>query len=472
MRSLNLGFLTYLCFNFSFYSYAQITFQKTFGGFLDDYGFEVQQTTDGGYIIAGYTTNSGAGHDLYLIKTNPFGESIWIMTIGGLYYEEAHSVKQTLDGGYIITGVNILPPHGAVYLVKTDASGDTVWTKAYRGGGGSSVGEEVIQTADSGYVIVGTKSTDVYLMKTNQNGEILWTKNFGGSDWDASGRSVQQTFDGGYIIAGSKFVIANNNNDIYIIKTNAIGDTLWTKTFGGNGEDAAWSAKQASNSGYIVTGFITANGQTVSDIYLFKTNSDGDTLWTKTFISPGDNVGYSVQQTTDGGYIVVCRKAYDVHLIKTNGNGDVLWTRTFDDNGLSVGFCVQQTIDSGYVITGATWDPVYNYFDVLLIKTDDLGIVTQTSAEEFTSTSFILYQNYPNPFNPVTQIDYNISNTSYVVLRVYDIMGQLITTLVDGLQSEGQYEVQWQAKDLPSGIYLYRLEAGGFSETKKLLLLK
>ncbi len=119
------------------------------------------------------------------------------------------------------------------------------------------------------------------------------------------------------------------------------------------------------------------------------------------------------------------------HLIKTTGNGDVLWTKTYNDNGPSAGFYVQQTSDSGYVITGATWDPVYNYFDILLIKTNDLGMATQTSDEEFPSTSFKLFQNYPNPFNPTTHIKYTIPRTSYVVLRIYDIMGQLITTLVN-----------------------------------------
>ena len=363
--------------NIPFFGIGQ-GWEKTFGGTGDDYGYSVQQTTDGGYIITGTTESFGnGGSDVYLIKTDVNGDSLWTKTFGGIDSDRGHSIQQTTDGGYIITGSTTSFGNGGfdVYLIKTDGSGNEQWTKTFGGTNGDE-GFSVQQTTGGGYIITGYTvsflgSRDVYLIKTDGNGDSLWTKTFGGTDHTVGGRSVQQTTDGGFIITGHKNFI------VYLMKTDGNGDSLWTKTFGGIG-DWGFSVQQTTDGGYIITGNITSFGNGGSDVYLIKTDGNGDSLWTKTFGGTDHTVGgRSVQQTTDGGFIITGHKNFIVYLMKTDGNGDSLWTKTFGGIG-DWGFSVQQTTDGGYIITGDTESFGNGYKDVYLIKTDGNGNITST----------------------------------------------------------------------------------------------
>jgi len=186
---------------------AQTGWWRTYGGTSTEWGYSAQQTSDGGYIVAGSTGSFGAGYrDVYLIKTNASGDTLWTRTYGGTDDDEGHSVQQTSDGGYVIAGETwSFGAGGDVYLVKTNASGDTLWTRTY-GGTSSDDGFSARQTSDGGYVIAGQTMSfgagvDVYLIKTNASGDTLWTRTCGGTNYDC-GYWAQQTSDGGYVIAG------------------------------------------------------------------------------------------------------------------------------------------------------------------------------------------------------------------------------------------------------------------------------
>ena len=256
---------------------------------------------------------------------------------------------------------------------------DTLWTKTY-GGGGGDYGRSVQQTIDGGYIITGLTtsfgagSEDVWLIKTNSDGDTLWTKTFGGSgnEW---GSSIQQTTDEGYIISGTTSSFGAGGFDVWLIKTNASGDTLWTKTFEGDDFDFGYSVRQTTDEGYIISGTTSSFGAGDNDVWLIKTNSDGDTLWTKTFGGSGNEWGSSIQQTTDEGYIISGTTSsfgaggFDVWLIKTNADGDTLWTKTFGEGGVDNGYSVQQTMDEGYIISGLKTSFGSGDYDVWLIKT-------------------------------------------------------------------------------------------------------
>ena len=468
-------------------AHAQITFKKTFGGVSEDVGYYVVQTNDGGYIISGWTASVGTDSAVYLLKTDQNGNETWTKTLDGIGADVSLCVQQTSDGGYILTGWTVSSGISAdVYLIKTDENGDTTWTRTY-GGITSDKGRAVQQTSDGGYIIAGETFLGVYLIKTDVLGVVAWEKTFGGLLFDF-GYDVQQTTDGGYIVTGYTQELTGFYN-VYLIKTDANGDSAWTKSYGGATFDYGLSVDQTSDGGYIITGNTDSFGAGAEDVYLIKTDANGDTVWTKTFGGPDSDVGYSVRQTIDGGYIIggltgsSATMDFDVYLIKTDAGGNETWSRTFGGAGNEQCYTVQQTSDGGYILSGQASSFGAGDADAYLIKTDASGLTdVNTEYNAKIPESYSLAQNYPNPFNPSTSIEYSIPEESFVELIVYDVLGNEIATLVSEEKPVGNYEVnlsaiggsafEGNASSLPSGIYFYKLQARDFVETKKMVLLR
>jgi hypothetical protein len=352
---------------------------KTFGGSNDDWGSSVQQTSDGGFILVGYTASFGAGGpDVWLIKTDADGNKLWDRTFGGGGLDEGRSVQQTSDGGFIIVGYTASFGAGDVWLIKTDADGNKLWDRTF-GGGNLDEGLSVQQTSDGGFIIVGYTASfgagwaDVWLIKTDADGNKLWDRTFGGSDWD-EGWSVQQTSDGGFIIVGYTVSFGAEWADVWLIKTDANGNKQWDRTFGGRYSDGGRSVQQTSDGGFILVGDTWSFGAGEADVWLIKTDANGNKQWDRTFGGSENDLGYSVQQTSDGGFIIVGATASfgaggpDVWLIKTDANGNKQWDRTFGGRYSDGGRSVQQTSDGGFIIVGATRSVGAGDYDVLLIK--------------------------------------------------------------------------------------------------------
>jgi len=377
--------------------FSQITFQKIYGGVLNSQGSCVRQTNDGGYIIVGNTASYGAGNkDVYLIKTNNYGDTLWSKTYGGINGDEGSEVQQTTDGGYIIVGVTASFGAGGndVYLIKTDSIGDTLWSKTY-GNTFYDAGTSIKQTTDGGYIIIGytLNSSNYYshviIIKTNSIGDTMFTKILHVNNFDA-GNSIEQTIDGGYIIVG--YTGDNPPEHVYLIKLKPDMDTAWTKIYSGANMDFGNSVQQTTDGGYIIAGGTNSFGAGGNDIYLIKIDSIGDTLFTKTYGGTGDDEASSVKQTSDGGYIIsgitnsFGSGGYDIYLVKTDSLGDTLWTRTFGGTGDDIAYSVQQTNDTGYIIVGYTYSFGGSYPKIYLIKTDSFGNVTQGCYQHNTET--------------------------------------------------------------------------------------
>lgn len=256
--------------------YRGYTFTRIFGGSSDDGGSSVQQTVDGGFIIGGATSSIGAGYyDVYLIKTDIIGSLHWTKTFGGSNYDRGSSVQQTSDGGFVLTGETASFGAGGsdVYLIKTDANGNEQWTRTF-GGSSDDRGSSVQQTTDGGYIIAGETSSfgaggsDVYLIKTDANGNEQWIR----------GPSVHQTIGGGFIIAHNFFSFGAGGGDVYLIKTDANGNQQWARTFGGSSDDRGSSVQQTTDGGFIVAGTTYSFGAGLSDVYLVKTDVNGN-IW-------------------------------------------------------------------------------------------------------------------------------------------------------------------------------------------------
>jgi hypothetical protein len=340
------------------------TFQKTLCS--DCEGNFVQQTTDGGYIIAGNKNpafDTGSLFTTYLLKTDAAGEATWMKT---LRYGAPKIVQQVSDGGYIILGSMYYSSinKDSLWMIKTDAAGTVAWMKPLEIGS-IGAGHSVQQTKDGGFIIVGgtepnySLNGDVCLIKIDATGTVVWTKTFGGDSRDV-GNSIQPTSDGGYIIVGGT-----------MIKIDAAGTALWIKTVdNGIGN----SVQQTSDGGYMIV------GKSHGDSYLIKTDGVGTTVWTQ-LLDGGTVEGNFGQQTNDGGYIVLgaaWRSLYAqwsaVSLIKIDTIGKVAWYKFLGGNdGSYYGQSMQQTKDGGYIITGFT-NSGYN-ISTFLIKTDPNGDV-------------------------------------------------------------------------------------------------
>ena len=369
------------------------------------YGTSAKQVQDGGYIVCGgthFTQSVLFGmtpSDICIFKTDINGEEQWSKTFESEYWDFGKSIQQTTDGGYVIAGyINGFGMGGGnAYLLKVDDNGEEQWSQIFDFG----IAESVQQTTDGGYIITGYDSSDIYLVKTNENGEQQWSQTFGESFNDRA-MFVQQTTEGGYIITGCTSVInslGNTATDIYLTKINDIGEQQWSQTFGGPGNDKAHCVQQTTDGGYIITGedeedvynpgndFWIAN----SDLFLIKTNELGQEEWAQRFGETGNDCGRSVQQTSDGGYIIAGyvtpgkNQNSNIYLLKTNNNGEEQWSQTFGGAGDDTAQSVQQTSDGGYII-GAHTSTTNNISNgVYLIKTDAQGNTPSTNITELPS---------------------------------------------------------------------------------------
>jgi hypothetical protein len=327
----------------------------------------------------------------------------------------------------------------------------------------------------------GPYNEDLWLIKTDASGDSLWSRFFGGSAYDMA-YTVEQTSDDGYIAVGYTLSSGAGNEDVYLVRTDALGSLEWEKTYGGTGSDYGRCVRQTSDGGYIITGYTTSFGTGGFDVYLIRTDALGDTLWTRTYGGGNDDISYSLQVTADEGYIISAKTtsfgagANDAYLIRTDAGGDTLWTRTYGGTGTDKGYYVQLTLDGDYIMTGETTSYGGGDYDVLLIKVggeltgieDDQPILTRPC---------VLSQNYPNPFNPSTVISYDLLQASDVGMNIYDLSGRRVKTLVSGIQVAGAHKVIWDGRsdkgeEVASGVYVCRLDAGGHVRTRKMVLTR
>ena len=260
----------------------------------------------------------------------------------------------------------------------------------------------------------------------------------------------------------------------YIIKTNSVGDTSWTKTY----DDYIYCQYVlAINNGYV----FPATGNHGEGL-LIATDNLGDTLWSNVLLPGWEYEDYSFQSMTitfNNCYILATNHYFsapwpgigntDGLIVMADVNGDTIWTRCLCSSGginSSAGInSVIQTCDSGYIASG-----IYQH-NIFISKVAP-SVTALKQSDNNVTQSFALSQNYPNPFNPSTTIEFDLPKTSEVNLKIFNILGEEVTTLVSDRLSAGSYSYEWDASKLASGVYLYRLQAGNYVETRKMVLMK
>lgn len=359
-----------------------LEWEKKYGGNLIDWGNCIQQTSDGGYIISGtYYRNAWSlwYSYFYLIKIDIEGNEEWSQTYGP--YDSEHvgkCVQQTKDGGYVVAGFQGVTYKYDITVHKTDENGTLIWSQTFGDPDAYDIAQSIQQTSDGGYIVTGTTNSfgaelsDILLLKIDANGKQEWVITLGGFNQD-SGNCIKETSDGGFVIVGETDSYGNNG-DVYLVKTDNLGEEEWNKTFGGNGWDVGNSVQQTTDDGYIISGRYENEDGNVN-VFLLKTDSSGNELWNKTFGGKDYDEGYCVQQTSDGGYFIVGfytdPKYYDpdILLIKTDTSGNMVWKKVFDNNDAEdVGYYGIETSDGGFIVTGYTGFYLQEIIDVWVIK--------------------------------------------------------------------------------------------------------
>jgi hypothetical protein len=481
-----------------------------FGGTGLDYGWSVQQTpSDMGYIITGATSSFGSGFfDVWLIKTDAAGDCTWSRTFGGTGYDEGHCIDITDDGGYIIAGTIQPAPagHYDIGLIKTNADGDSIWGRTF-GDTGIEYGYYVQQTTDGGYIVLGdapsiTGDYDIWLIKTDSLGNIIWDTTFGGVNNDG-GRCVRQTDDGGYIITGFTESFGSGAQDVWIIKTDSEGALEWEILQGGSGVDSGHSIKQTEDKGYILT------GQTTS----FGVGGTGHNVW---LIRLADPVTIVLTPYNPPIIIPEAGGVFDFNVLITNNTNELqrveFWTviqlpgageaeilnipivpiqaHNFRDRDFRQEvppFAPPGTYmysayigEQPWIITNYdyfTFEKEGNNFDGELGSPSVWPCTGDPFDDWFATTEPEIPQTfaisaYPNPFNPTTVISYQLSVDSHVNLVIYDISGRKVAELVNGWRDAGYHEVAFDGSDVPSGVYIFRIQAGEFTAVGKLIMMK
>ena len=353
---------------------------KAIGGPRYDTGSSLLQTPDAGYIIVGGTNSTGAGkNDVYLVRTDRYGNPKWNKTYGGPQGDGCGSIISTSDNCYILVGITRSFGAGKndVYMLKVANDGTLLWSKTF-GGVEDDEGRRVIETSDDGFLIVGVTwsfgagQSDVYLVKTDHNGNLLWSKTYGDVESNEC-FDIVSSGDGGYVICGKTRTGLGDYNG-YLIKIDSSGNQLWSNTYGLAGEsESAHSLVKSRDGGYAIMG--TTSEGAGNAYWLLKTDSVGNEQWTKTHDTIMDDQGTDLVQINDGYMLIGISESptivyYDVWIVRTDKQGNQMWTKHIGTSKEDMGASIIKTSDGGLAITGLTdwefWDP--DRGDLYLIK--------------------------------------------------------------------------------------------------------
>ncbi len=368
---------------------------RTYGLEYDDQGRHILPTEDGGYIFLGVLVNAETNsEDMWLVKLDSKGDMLWQEIYGGSLSDRGSRVIPDSDGEYLLAGYT--QSYGAggydVWLVKIDSSGVPQWQKTY----GDTLDDyafSVIPAENKGYIIAGTTTStkygkyDFWVFQVDSMGNLGWETIMGGVDQDQA-RSIKQTSDGGYIIAGYTVTDLDRRYDLWLVKLDSNGDSLWSKTYGGNERDAGISVLEMPDNKIMILGY-TNSFEGNRDIWILITDPEGDVIQASTFGGPYSEYGHILNTTNDGNYIITGYTesfgagGWDLLILKVDGEGNEIWSKTYGGSLKDFGQYIYQDQSGGYVCIGITESFGAGGWDAWVIWTDSTGnTVPPTFSEE------------------------------------------------------------------------------------------
>ncbi|REJ80828.1 MAG: T9SS C-terminal target domain-containing protein [Bacteroidetes bacterium] len=433
----------------SMHADAQIVFSKEYGGSGNEDGRWMEQLPDSGYIMVGKTdTYSNGQSDIWVVRTDANGNVMWTKSYGGAQFEFGNMIKLTSDGGFIIAGfTNTIGAGGNdAWLIKTDHLGNVIWDRTF-GDSGLQEFEAVIQTSDGGYAALGVDQGpnsqwyDFYMVKVNAAGTTQFIKRFGGQGYEI-GNSIQQTPDGGFILAGQSYSYDGEDGDYYMVKTDSLGNFQWMKNYAMPGLQECHYVQVVPSGGFILVGDADnmPNSLGSTDIWMIRTNDLGDTLWTKLYGGSKKDGGKTVENTSDGGFVVAgITRSFNLinpnyYLFKTNSNGFLEWSNysygtAYHDHA----YRAIETSDGGFAEFGyfRNASGAMNYALVKLapnggvtkdVAIDNFNTPLQTVCRSLNSTVSITLTNYGQTNETNIPVTLQIANASTTLFTLDDTL--------------------------------------------------
>lgn len=456
-----------------------------------DYGYAIAVNQDGNVYVTGQSVHSGGIFDLVTIKYDTDGDSLWVRSwIGQTNFSSyGYSIAVDNPGNVYVTGFTSDGlTSGEFITVKYDADGNEQWAKTYKGPGTSIDYSNCVAVDQTGNVYItgwsGGENNlhDITTIKYNPDGDSLWVRRYDGSAHDNDYAYWLAVDPDGNVIVTGQSVETGSDNDATTIKYSPDGNLIWIKHYNGpaNGYDAAQSlAVDDSGNVYITGNHTTATGL---NCMTMKYSPDGDSLWTKTFNGPGSGGDVLISIALDDSSnafvtgFVSSAGTSDFITIKYSPDGIEKWAELYNGPANSYDGTYAVAVDhygnafvTGYSAgSGTDWD-------YTTIKYSDIPV--SVNEPEYIPAEYALYQNYPNPFNPATKISFSLQQSAYVTLKVYNVLGQEVASLLNNNFTAGTHSVDFNASDLNSGVYFYKMEASGidgknFTSVKKMMLIK
>lgn len=437
----------------------------TYGDYSDDGANSVAFTADRGYIVAGYSGSYGAVmKDVFVLKLNNYGMTTWSRIYGGTGTDIAKSIIPTPDGGYLFAGwtSSFRTYYWDAWVVKLNEVGDTVWTRVI-----SSTRDVVancaILASDSGYIVAGKmvtyESTNFWVAKLGPSGHLLWSRTYRGSAGIGCGAySIAPTPDNGYIVAGY-YTQLGPTDDIWILKLNDLGDSIWARSYNHGSGDNAYCITTTLDGGYIAAGVTHPSGTPYLDALVLRLNASGDTLWTRTYGGTGDDQAYSIIATSNGGYLLagwttsIADGNYDAWLLNINDEGNPQWIRTRGGEDNDVANSINFGPDGGYVVAGYKQRPGGGRQDVYVFTFDSLEALSVDPYSQELPWAGILFASHH-----ADNLDLRIAlpQSARVRLELLNSLGEHVATLADQALPAGESRLEVPCPKVPAGVYLIR----------------
>lgn len=435
---------------------------------------QVLQANDDGYIIVGSSRQNSDPTVIWVLKTDQLGNMQWERFYGGPVFETGQSVLITADGGYLISATvqDTLNPGDDISFIKIDGIGNFEWEVQFAKNEDDWIRESQ-HTADGGFIHTGATgifrdSLDFLLLKTDSECNTEWAVTFGGELYEGS-FSVQQTTDGGYITAGGTESYGSGWVDVYIVKTDSRGNLEWDAVFGYADYDKALAVRQTQDGGYLILGY-TYSFSSNCDLWLIKIDCLGNMEWDQVLDNGGADYGYSFLEAPDGGFVITGGTGGDLWLFKTDSIGNIEWETSigYQGNSNEGGKSLQQTSDGGYIVAGII-DPGGGMLDLWLVK---FGSVLGIPEGSQSVSSMLIRTISPDPFSSSLSITYSIPQMGQIELSVFDYSGRLIENLENCEASSGEYTFVWNPEpSLPNGCYIVVLDACGEQSVRRCVKL-